>query len=257
MHRLTRWAFISALLLFPGSGNAMHPLLTDDTGTQGKGKYQLEATATWNTDRDDAGGQGVREIGEIAGVVLTGGASDTLDLMVEVPYVWNETKEAGQTVRNDGLFDTVVAAKWRFFEANMFTLAVKPGITLPTGDETRGLGMGKPGYFAAFIATTEKEPWAFDLNLAYFDVQNDLDERANIWFGSLAVRYQVNGSWKIAGEAGVTRNSDKADSSHPVFAQVGCVYSLTEALDLSAGLFRGVTDTEIDAALRFAATMRF
>jgi hypothetical protein len=236
---------------------AAHPLITDDTGTQGKGKFQIEATGTWNTDRENQNGEGMREISSLAVLVFTAGVSKTLDLVVEVPYAWIETKEAGQVTKNDGILDTVVAAKWRFYEKEMISLAVKPIMLLPTGNEDKGLGTGKIGYGAAIISTADIEPWAFDLNFAYFNLENKVDGRTNIWFGSLATRFKVAEAWTLVGEVGATRNSDKADSSHPAFTQVGLIYSPLENLDLSAGLLMGLNDAEVDEAVRFGVTFRF
>jgi hypothetical protein len=243
--------------ILAGQVFAAHPLITDDTGTQGKGKFQIEATGTWNTDQENQNGEGMREISSLAGLVLTAGVSETLDLVVEIPYVWTEMKAAGEITKNDGLIDTVVAAKWRFWEKRNFSLAIKPGILLPTGDEDKGLGAGKIGYLASFISTAEIEPWTFDLNLAYFHLENKVDERTDIWFGSLATRLKVAGSWTLVGEVGATRNANKADSSHPAFAQIGLIYSPLDNLDLSAGFLMGLNDAEVDEAIRLGLTVRF
>lgn len=246
-----------AVLFLPTAARAAHPLITDDADTQGKGKFQIEATGTWNTDQDNQSGGGMREISSLAGLVFTAGVSETLDLVLEFPYVWTETKEAGQITKNDGFLDTVAAAKWRFYEERKLSLAIKPGILLPTGDENKGFGTGKIGYGATVISTAEREPWAFDLNLAYYRLDNKVDERADIWFGSLASRLKVAEVWTLVGEAGVIRNSDKDDSSHPAFAQIGFSYSPKEDLDLSAGVLMGLNAVEVDEAVRLGLTVRF
>lgn len=249
--------FLYLLFVLSGAAFAAHPLLTDDTGTQGAGNFQLEATGTWLSDQEDEAGEGVREVSSIAALVFTAGIAETLDVIVEVPYVWTETKEAGQITKNDGFFDTIVAAKWRFYDKQKFSLAIKPSILLPTGDEDEGLGTGKIGYSGTFISTLETEHWAFDLHLAYLHVENELDERANIWYGSLATRFTVDEAWTLVGEVGATRNADRTDSSHPAFAQIGLIYSPTENLDLSVGFLAGLSDSEIDQALRAGTTIRF
>jgi hypothetical protein len=235
---------------------AAHPLITDDTGTQGKGKFQLEATGTWLTDQENTGGEGVREIGSFAALVLAAGVSETLDLVVGVPYVWTETKEAGQITRDNGISDTVIEAKWRFYDKEKFSMAIKPGILLPTGDENKGLGTGHVGYTTFLISTFETEPWAFDVNLGYFYLENRLDERVNLWFASLATRFAVSERWTIVGEIGATRNAD-ANSSHPAFAQAGLIYSLSGNLDLSLGFLAGLNDAEVDQSIRAGVTIRF
>jgi hypothetical protein len=236
---------------------AAHPLITDDTGTQSKGKFQLEATGTWLTDQEETDGEGVREIGSLAALVFAAGVSETLDLMVGVPYVWTETKEAGQTTRENGISDTVIEAKWRFYEKEKFSMAIKPGILLPTGDEDKGLGTGHIGYTAFLISTVETKPWAFDANIGYLYLENRHQERVNLWFASLATRFAVSEQWTIVGEIGATRNADTEDSSHPAFAQAGFIYSPSDDLDLSLGFLAGLNDAEVDQSIRAGVTIRF
>lgn len=38
---------IAAVVLTSGTAFAAHPLITDDTGTQGQGKFQLEVNGEW------------------------------------------------------------------------------------------------------------------------------------------------------------------------------------------------------------------
>jgi hypothetical protein len=244
-------------IMMTGTAFAAHPLLTDDTGTQGAGKFQLETTGTWSKDKSDLNSAGTKESTNLAAVVFTAGIADSLDLVVGVPYAWIKTTEAGETTRQDGVLDTAVEAKWRFWEKSNISLAIKPGILLPTGDETKGFGTGKIGYFASFISTAQVEPWAFDLNLAYFHLENKADERTGIWFGSLSSRLKIAKTWTLVGEVGATRNTDKADSCHPAFAQIGLIYSPLENVDLSAGLLMGLNDAEVDEAIRLGLTVRF
>ncbi len=246
-----------AVMVLPAAAWAALPLITDDTGTQGKGKFQLETSDTWSTHQTNENGEGGREINSIADLTLTAGVSETVDISLDVPYVWIKTNEEGQTAKNNGFTDTVIAAKWRFYEKEKLSLAIKPGILLPTGDEGKGLGTGKVGYLVALISTVQLEPWEFDLNLAYYDLENKIDELNNIWFGSLAAHFKVAEAWAIVGEAGTRRNTDKDDSTYPSFAQIGLIYSPKDYLDLSAGLLVGLNNAEVDEAIRLGLTVRF
>ena len=247
-------------LVLPAAVWAALPLVTDDTGTQGKGKFQVEASGTWSTDENNENGEGGREIDNLADVTLTAGIFETVDLSLDVPYLWTKVNEGGQTTNDNGYSDMVLAAKWRFleFEKQKLSMAIKPGLLLPTGNEDKGLGTGKVGYLFTFITTFELlEPWAFDLNLAYYDLENKENQRNNLWSGSLAARFKASEAWTLVGEVGSRRNADKFDSSHPAFAQVGVIYSLKEYLDLSAGFIWGLTDTEMDEAIKLGMTVRF
>lgn len=246
-----------AIMLAPAATWAAHPLITDDTGTQGTGKYQIEASGNWQTDKENEGGERVREIDSFVAVVFTAGVAETLDVMVTVPYVWTETEESGTITRNNGLFDTVIEAKWRFYDKQKLSLAFKPGILIPTGDADKGLGTDHVGYSAFLISTVDAEPWFFDANLGYLYLPNSSDDRTSRWFGSLASRFAVAERWKIVGEIGATRNAASTDSSYPVFAQIGLIYSPQDSLDLSAGFLFGLNDAEVDEAIRLGLTVRF
>jgi hypothetical protein len=254
---LPGWLLLCALWFAPAKVWAAHPLITDDTGTQGTGKYQLEAAGTWLTDKKNEGGEGVRDINSFGTVVITAGVAESLDVMVTVPYVWTETKESGTSTKSNGFSDTLMEAKWRFYEKQKLCLAIKPGILIPTGDTDKGLGNDHVGYSAFLISTIDTEPWAFDANLGYLYLPNSAKDRTTIWLGSLASRFAMAEQWKIVGEIGASRNTDSADSSYPVFAQIGLIYYPKDYLDLSAGYLVGLNNAAVDQSVRAGVTVRF
>jgi hypothetical protein len=253
-------AAISVLLVMifiPQLSWAAHPLLTDDTGTQGKGKFQIETSGTWLNDKTSASGVDSKEVSSFATVVLAAGVAETMDLTVAVPYVWTKMTEAGDVTKQNGITDTVVEVKWRFFEKEKLCLGFKPGIVIPTGDDEKGLGTGHYGYTAFLLSTYDAEQWAFDANLGYLHLENRAEELVNRWFASIASRFKMTEHWKLVGEVGAARNPDRTDDSKPAFAQLGVIYSPTESLDLSAGYVHGLNDAEIDHAVRAGVTLRF
>ena len=102
----------------------------------------------------------------------------------------------------DGFSDVAIEAKWRFFEKNGFSMALKPGITLPTGNEEKDLGNGRSTYYLYFITSKEIEPWSFHLNLAYFRNENKGDDRNDLWHASLASTFEVIKDLKLVGDIG-------------------------------------------------------
>ena len=105
--------------------------------------------------------------GEVA-AMLSYGINDNLDVVFGLPYQWSKVKEDGKiTSDEDGISDISIEAKWRLYEKDGISLALKPGITFPTGDNEKGLGTGKITYSIFFITTKEIEPWAFHLNIGY------------------------------------------------------------------------------------------
>ncbi len=148
---------VMGLLLMTTSAFAGHPLVTDDTGTQGKGKVQVELGMSYFYDKDkiDDWTTFKAEGGDV-GVGITVGVLDTVDIVVGLPYAWFSVKENDVRIeREDGIADITFDAKWRFFDKNGWSLAVKPGVSVPSGDEDSGLGAGRATYRLFLIGTKE------------------------------------------------------------------------------------------------------
>ena len=138
--RKTRLAAAAVLAAgFGTSVEAAHPLLTEDTGTQGDGNYQLELML--DKTRDNPPGVTVRELQTAA--VLSYGLLENADLQVGLPVLRQHTHDAGGRHARKGPLDASLDLKWRFYEREALSLAFKPGITLPTGDAGRGFGAGR------------------------------------------------------------------------------------------------------------------
>jgi hypothetical protein len=237
---------------------AAHPLITDDTGTQGKGKFQLELTGQYDWDKDDAEGVSVKASGTEAAVTLSYGIVDNVDLVLSLPYLWGKEKEDDVTVYDEnGIGDAALEVKWRLFEKEGFSLALKPGISFPTGDDEKGLGTGKIGGQIYLIATEEIGSWAFHGNLGYIRNENDADERKDVWHVSLAAQYEVIKDLTLVANIGMERNPDDEADDDPVFIIGGVIYSINENLDVDLGVKCGLTDSETDVSALAGVAFRF
>lgn len=255
----TRLVISLAIACFLGASPAFgaHPLITDDTGTQGRAKTQIELTGQF--DRDDEGG--TRTEGWEAKAVLTYGLLNALDLVLEVPYTWISAKD-GETVRQDGFADLLIALKWRFFERGGLSFAVKPSVTLPMGDEEKGLGNGRASYGVNLVSTYARDPWAFHFNLGitHNDCKLEADREANrdaICNASLAAEYKLAESWRLVADIGTERNADVACNTHSVFVLGGVIWSVSESLDVDAGVKWGLNSPETDLSFLAGVTFRF
>lgn len=260
---------VSIALFSAATSFAAHPLVTDDTGTQGKGKFQLEVNSEFTYDKervfDEDAGEHVTEKttgGELA-TVLSYGITDNLDIVLGLPYQWNKVKKGGTAESDvDGISDISLEAKWRVFEQNGLSFALKPGITLPTGDENKGLGNGRASYGLVFITTKKIEPWAFHLNIGYTHNEYKLraDKEANrkgIWHVSLASEVEVVKDLKVVANIGTERNSDRTSNTHPAFILGGLIYSITENLDIDVGVKGGLNKPETDTTILAGMALRF
>lgn len=230
-----------------------HPLITDDAGTQGKGKFELELNAQYG--REENGGM-VQHTTPTQSA-LTYGVTDTIDAVLGIPYQLTWTKDSGTNTHDNGFSDVSVSVKWRFYEKEGLSFALKPGLTFPTGNEEKGLGTGKVTYSLFFIATKEIKSWAFHVNLGYIGNENKLDQRVSLWHVSLASELEVAKDLKAVANIGIQRNIDKASDTDPAFLLGGLIYSITGNIDIDAGYKYGLTKPEADHEFMAGITFRF
>jgi hypothetical protein len=251
------WVLMVAMTLFiPSISFAARPLVTDDSGTVGKGGFQVELgveTFSWQ-DRED----GVKFKDTEASGVFTYGLLDNIDIVARFPCVWGKVKENGATVFDaNRLSDISLEAKWRFFEKDGFGLALKPGITLPTGNDKKGFGTGRVTYGITFIASKELEPFGLHFNAGYTRNENKVDERKDLFSVSLAATYEVIKGLNMVGDIGTGSNTDSSISTAPAFALVGLNYAVNDHIMLDAGYKFGLNKQEVDYAITAGITFSF
>jgi long-subunit fatty acid transport protein len=254
---LTRGLFV-AFLFVPSLSYGAHPLITDDAGTQGKGNFQMEINGEYGHDKETEYNITTEESSYEISSILSYGILENVDVVLGIPYQWFELKENDLLdSKEDGFSDVSLEVKWRFYESDGLSFAVKPGITFPTGDEERGLGTGNYTFRMYFIATKEINPWTFHINLGYVQNENKVDERENLWHASLAAERKVHEDLRLVANLGTERNPEKTSDTDPVFILGGLIYSLTSNLDLDLGIKVGLTSSETDYAFLAGVTFRF
>lgn len=242
-----------ASFLMPGPVFAAHPLITDDTGTQGKGGFQLEINGEYVDDSD----KGVKTKTTQLSSTLTYGIADPLDLVLCIPYQHLKTKDSGGVTKENGISDISLELKWRVYEKDGLSFALKPGLTLSTGDDEKGLGTGKTSYHLFFIGSRELKPWAFHLNIGYIRNENKNGERTNLMHASLASTAEVVQDLKIVGNIGIESDADRTSHNHPSFILGGLIYSLSENFEIDCGIKGGLTKPETDYSVLAGITCRF
>lgn len=252
-----------AVLLWSGLAFAAHPLISDDTGTQGKGKFQLEVNSEFTYDKETADGVTTKVAGGEVAAAFSYGVTDNVDVVLGLPNQWKKVKEDG-TVASDehGISDVSLELKWRFYDRDGLSFAMKPGLTLPTGNENKGLGNGRDSYAFTFITTKEMDPLAFHLNLAYAHSEYKLQEdkeanRRDIWHVSLASEVEAVKNLRVVANIGMERNPDKTSNTHPAFILGGLIYSIFENFDIDFGIKGGLNKPETDYSILAGIAWRF
>jgi hypothetical protein len=220
--------------------HAAHPLITEDTGTQGAGRYQLEVSAEEREERATR-----RDIEVVTGV-LSYGIGETADVQAGVPWY-----RSGP----DGVGDASLDLKWRFFERSAWSLALKPGITLPTGDERDGRGTGKLTWGSLLVVSYAPGAIAVHAHAGYRRNENKLGERETLRQLAAAATYRV-GDVRFVGE--LTRETNPVPGGGTVrYTTLGAIWSMTRDVDLDIGWRNGNGSAPVEEALLFGATVRW
>jgi len=244
--------------LLPVGVFAARPLITDDAGTLGKGGFQIESGIAVSDHRRDYDDVVTKEYGTSLDTTISYGLTDNIDIVLGLPYEKTKVKEDDVTVHDeDGFADVALEVKWRVLEKDGFALALKPGLSFPTGNDKKGLGTGRMTYGMIFIATKELEPFAFHLNAGYRRNENRTNERKDIWGADLAGEVSVLKSLKLVANVGIVTNTDRDSSTAPAFALGGLIYSITENIDIDLGYKRGLNKAEADNTYIGGLTIKF
>jgi hypothetical protein len=235
------------------------PLITDDTGTQGKGKFQIEILGEYSKDKEHEPETEVWLESQQNAVTasITYGIADPVDIVFSVPYQSSKIDDGKNIEKANAFSDSAIELKWRFFEKDGFSFALKPGLTIPTGDESKGLGSGRSTYYLYLIGSKERSPWSFHSNIAYTRNENRNDERNDIWFASLAMTREIIKNLKLVGDIGVESNADRSANTPPAYILGGLIYSPAESFDIGLGVKGGFNRAETDLSIRGGITWRF
>jgi hypothetical protein len=270
--------FLSLLLLLclaAVPAFAAIPLITDDTGTQGKGKFQVELFGEYGHDDDER----VTSKNSDLSATVTYGLIDPIDVVLSVPYQAWRTDGSDTISKDDGIGDLAIEAKWRFSEIGNWSFALKPGLTIPTGDDSRGLGSGKATYHVLFITTynfgeerfapegrrietpeekaTHHIEWTVHFNAGYTRNENSVGERTNLWFFSAAGSVEFIEDFYVVADLGAQTNTDTTSGTYPAYFLAGLIYSPAENVDLGLGMKFGLNNAETDYSVRGGITFRF
>jgi len=253
MHKRILASIAFVLILSRGAFAAI-PLITDDTGTQGKGNIQLELFGQYAHNSEPLI---TTKTGNFS-ATLTYGIIDNVDIILGIPYeAWSTSGSGSESSRGDGFGDISLEGKWRLYERDDLSVALKPGFTIPTGDAEKDVGAGRATYHLLLLATKKVKSWEFDVNLGYLYNENTDNERKNIWSASLDAQCEVVKDLKVVLDTGLATNPDRSSSTPPVYILGGLIWSVRENLDIGLGIKGGLTKPETDIAVRGGITWRF
>ncbi len=241
--------FLISLFVYKYSFSA-HPLITDDTGTQGKGNWQIELNGEFEYDKNE-----VKSWTKEIDTVISYGLTNKTDLVLGIPYLFLKEKENGVlTLDEDGIGDISLELKYRFYEKKDLSFALKPGISFPTGNDDKGLGGGEITYGILFIATKKFKNSTFHFNLGY--TRDESTERENLYYISVACEIPVNEKLRFV--TNLSGDSNEEEDDTPILIGIiGLIYSPRENFDIAFGLKFGLNSDSPDFSILPGITFRF
>jgi len=238
--------FLEAVLVAIAAASLAHaapPLITEDTGTQGKGGMQFEVTV--QQARESRPGASF-EASETS-AVLNYGLAENLDLQFVVPHLRvTEDGAAGRTV-TDGFADAFVNVKWRFYERDALSVAFMPGIIMPTGAD--GLSTERVNLRALLIGSYEPGALGLHAHAGYRYFANVQGLREHLYQLSGAAMYTLLHKLKLVADYSFETNPDPAVSGTMRFATLGAIWIAAPGTGLGCGVKWGYGEGTLDRAL--------
>ena len=231
-----------AFLLFAAAGmvHAAPPLISEDTGTQGKGVAQLEATVEMPREMRN----GVSYDGTEASLVLNYGLAENTDLQFVLPYLRvTEESAAGRSV-TEGALDARINVKWRFYEQDTFSLALMPGILIPTGKEGLSTERVDPGVM--LIGSYEPQPFAVNADVGYRYLDNVLGLREHLYHASASLHYTFHQSLKLVADYSWENTLDPGPTGSVRYSTLGAIWVFAPGIGIGCGVKMGHGEFAID-----------
>jgi hypothetical protein len=222
--RARAWLVLAGSLA--SAAHAAHPMLTEDPGTQGQGGFELEVG--YSSARGlPSGGRAA-----VLAPQLSWGVLPDVDLIVNPIWLEERPPEGG---RNRSLGNLPLDAKWRFVDAGPLQVAVRAGVDLPTGDESRTLSGPYAGLHAVLASSYAWESSSLLANLGYVYSRNP-GSRRNLPYATVAFLHPSEGVVRAFAEVAAAANPDPSRSTWPAVARTGVMWKATDWLDLDAGI---------------------
>lgn len=241
------------LLAFSKVSFSQLPLITDNTGTLGKGKAQLEFSNGMGFQNEHRCIENSTEIS----TVLTYGIIDNVDIVAGLPFLFSSIQEDTFMSKTAGFSDMSLEVKYCFYNKKGISFALKPGISIPTGRYTLGLGSGKVSGSAFLISSIDISPFIINANIGYLRNANKCGDALDIWHISVDADYSATKELHVIANTGLEKNPDISVITNPAFGLIGLYYCLSENCEISAGYKHGITFTETDHAFIYGLTLRF
>ncbi|HSB33083.1 MAG TPA: hypothetical protein VLG39_01365 [Nitrospirota bacterium] len=226
---MSRWFFIAlTIICFPLGVLAGPPILTDDTGTPGSGKWETNMGFTIEKRRDAV-------LYNTPALDLNYGIGERIQLNYSISWiVLDTTNEAAK----NGLGNSEVALKWRFLgeDKNGMALSVYPRFIFNNPVSSADRGLADKGTVFRLPFQMEKKIGLIIINP---EIGHDFrQEGGDEWLYALALKYdEIKGLEVLVEVFGTADNSFKKQEN---VVNIGVRKDLNENFSLHASLGRSL-----------------
>jgi hypothetical protein len=236
----------STLCVACAASFAAHPLQTEDTGTQGAGNVEIENG--FSRQRFDQTTLAIYQ------PQVSLGLAPTFDAIVQPSWAWQHVS-GGAAARGAG--DTNVDAKWRFWGADPWSLAIRAGVLAPTGQHGLGLRHGAVSTHALLAATWDGAPTTVHANVGLTHQPDAAGTRRNVLHVSAALMRAIDERLILTVDGELDQDPGPARRAWPGSVLAGAIWTARPGLDLDVGYQASVQARPVDRQWMAGLTYRF
>ena len=234
------------VMVFPALSFAARPLSTDDAGTVEKGAFEIEFGTEYVKAVDNETN---------LSLVIKTGILDNLDLGVEIPYLFIDSKDGPDS---DGLSDVCVCTKLNIlrdhsvFPDTAFTFNYKSD----SGNDRKALGTGRPGFDLTSVFSKSFDPVTYHLNIGYsFRKDFEHEDNKDVLTYGFAGEYPVNDRANLVGEITGETELEGEFNDNSCGVLIGFNYAINDTVIVDLGVATAISRAEPDLKVTAGVTI--
>ena len=226
---------------------AAHPLISEDTGTQGPGKFELELGMS---DTPSHNG-GTFEFDP----QLSYGVTRVVDVILRPSLFALRGEDIRESGARRGFGMTAVDLKWRFAQHATWTFGTRAGIDAPTA--AAGLGSSRPGGHALVMATGDFSPVIVTTNLAWTRLPSDAASKLDLYRVSAGGLWSLRDKLRIVADVAYYSTAVEEGVAWPAVALLGAIFTVSKDVDVDVGWQARIKRPAPDHVLLVGFTFRW
>ena len=233
------------LLATPAHAQGGPPLITDDPGTPGNGKWEINIPFTLERTRHT-------KTFETPRLDFNYGWGDHVQVKYEVAYTIVDEKDRGS---HGGVGDSLIGYKWRFLDEDQhgFAMSIYPQLEFntPPGVERRGVEESGTNFFLPIEIGKTIGSFELAAEMGYEFVQHDKDQ----WEYGFVVGYPATKVLELLGE--IHGNVDQDFRRNDLIINIGTRWQLNETVTVLLSVGRSLRSFDDSPTLLVYAGLRF